>query len=259
MTAILATVAVLIIGSCSSSPTSSNQTGELRIRMIDSPAEFQHVYIVVNRVDVHMAGSDSASGWVTINNVPATHDLLTLQNGASAVLGDQMLAVGKYTQIRLLIGAESNVVVNNAIYPLQMPSGMQTGIKLNNEFDIAAGALYELQLDFSVDQSIHKTGNGIYMMIPVIRVEAAMTSGTISGTVLPFTARAIVAARNVTDTVSTYADSTNGAFMIMALPAGIYSVAITPTDTLLADTTITYVQVGAQQNTDLGTITLRVK
>jgi len=227
--------------------------------MIDSPATYQHVYIVINQVDVHMAGADSTSGWVTINNVPATYDLLTLQNGASAVLGDQILPVGKYTQIRLVIGTESNVIVNDTIYSLQMPSGMQTGIKLNNEFDIAVGALYELQLDFSVDQSIHRTGNNVYMLVPVIRVEATATSGTISGTVLPITARAIIAARSATDTVSTYADTTSGAFMLMAIPAGIYSVEIAPSDTLLADSTINFVQVTAAQNTDLGTITLRVK
>lgn len=255
----LATIAVLVIGGCSSSPTSSNQTGTLSVRLVDSPAAFQQVNIVVSRVEVHASGSDSASGWFTINDVPATYDLLTLRNGASQVLGNRQLAVGNYTQIRLIIGAGSNVVINDTTYPLQIPSGMQTGIKLNNEFAIVSGQLYELVLDFDADRSIHLTGSGVYMLNPVIRVQAVVTSGSISGIVLPVSARAIISAILTPDTVSAFADTISGTFKIMALPAGSYSVAITPTDTLLADTTIAGVHVVAQQDTNLGAVTLRVK
>ena len=253
------TAAVLMIGGCSSSPTSPNQMGTLSVLLVDSPTSYQQVNIVVSRVDVHAAGSDSTSGWFTINDVPATYDLLELTNGASKVLGDRQLAVGKYTQIRLIIGDGSNVVINGTTYPLQIPSGMRTGIKLNNEFVIAAGRLYELVLDFNADRSIDQTGNGTYVLSPVIRVEAVVTSGSISGIVLPVAARATVSAILPPDTVSTFADTLTGAFKIMALPAGTYSVAITPSDTLLADTTIANVNVVAQQNTNLGTVTLRAK
>jgi len=257
--AAVATLAVFTIGGCSSSPTSSNETGTLSVRLVDSPAAYQQVNISVIRVEVHAAGSDSASGWFTINDVPATYDLLTLRNGASQVLGDRELAVGKYTQIRLIIGAGSNVVIQDTTYPLQIPSGTQTGIKLNSEFDIAAGELYELVLDFDADRSIHLTGNGVYMLKPVIRVQAMVTSGSISGAVLPVAARAVISTILAPDTVSAFADTLSGAFKLMALPAGSYSVTITPGDTLLADTTIAGVLVVAQQDTNLGTVTLRAK
>ena len=258
-TAMLMTAALLLIGGCSDSPTSPNRMGTLSILLVDAPAAIQQANIAVSRVDVHAAGSDSTSGWFTINNVPATYDLLTLRNGASQVLGSRQLPVGRYTQIRLIIGTGSNVVIDGRTYPLQIPSGVQTGVKLNNEFQIAAGRLYELVLDFNADQSISQTGAGVYTLNPVIRVEAVVTSGSISGIVLPITARATVSAIQALDTVSTAADTTSGAFKIMALPAGTYSVAITPSDTLLADTTIANVTVVAQQNTDLGTVTLRAK
>jgi hypothetical protein len=258
--AALATAALLsLVGGCSSSPTSSNQTGTLNIRLVDSPAAYQQVNIVVTRVDVHASGSDSANGWFTINDVPATYDLLTLRNGASQVLGDHQLATGHYTQIRLIIGAGSNVVIDDMTYPLRIPSGSQTGIKLNHGFDIADGQLYELVLDFDADRSIHQTGAGVYMLKPVIRVQAMVTSGSISGVVLPVSARALVSTVLAPDTISAFADTVSGTFQLMALPAGLYSVVITPRDTLLADTTISGVQVVAQQNTYLGTVTLRAK
>ncbi len=251
--------AILLMPGCSDSPTSADRFGDLRIRLVDSPGDYQQVNIVVSRVEVHVADADSVGGWTTINDNPATYDLLDLRNGVNAVLGDAKLAAGKYTQIRLIIGAGSMVVINDTAYSLEIPSGFQTGIKLNHDFTIESGKLYELTLDFDAARSIHQTGAGQYKLNPVIRVQATVTSGTISGIVAPVAARAIVSAVVGTDTLSASADSVTGAFMLIALPAGVYAVAIEPTDTLYADTTIADVQVIAQQNTDLGTITLRTR
>lgn len=255
--AALATVTVLVVSGCSD-PT-SNQTGTLSVRLVDAPAAYQQVNIVVIRVDVHASGMESTGGWFTINDVPATYDLLTLRNGASAVLGTEELPVGHYTQIRLIIGDGSTVRINDTIYPLEIPSGMQTGIKLNHPFEILPDQEYELVLDFDADRSIHVTGNGDHVLSPVIRVQAVVLAGSISGTVLPVSARSTISAILAADTVRASADTVTGAFTIMALPAGMYSVVISPGDTLLADTTIGAVPVVAQQDTDLGTITLHAK
>lgn len=254
--AALAAAAILVIGGCSNSTES--QTGTLSLRLTDAPAAFQQVNIVVTRVDVHASGSDS-EGWFTINDVPATYDLLTLRNGANAVLGTEVLPVGHYTQVRLIIGPGSNVVLNDTAYPLEIPSGMQTGIKLNHGFDILPDQLYELMLDFDAERSINLTGSGTYMLSPVIRVNAVTASGSISGIVAPVTAHASVAAIVSPDTIRTQADPLTGAFTLMPLAAGVYSVLISPSDTLLADTTIALVAVVPQQDTNLGTVTLHAK
>ena len=255
--AALAAVTVLVISGCSD-PTSV-QTGTLNVRLVDAPAAYQQVNIVVTRVDVHAAGMDSMDGWFTINDVPATYDLLILRNGASAVLGEQELPVGHYTQIRLIIGEGSTVMINDTIYPLVIPSGMETGLKLNHPFDILPDQLYELVLDFDADRSINLTGSGEYKLSPVIRVQAVVLAGSISGIVLPVSAHATISAILAPDTVRASADTVTGAFTIMALHAGLYTVVISPADTLLADSTIAAVPVAAQLDTDLGTITLHAK
>ena len=58
----------------STSPTNDNQ-GQLKISMVDSPAQYDAVNIVVTRVEVHMADS-SEGGWIIVNSVPHTYDLL---------------------------------------------------------------------------------------------------------------------------------------------------------------------------------------
>ena len=256
---LLPVVLLLFFAGCSndnSTGPASGKNGQLKLSMVDSPGNYDEVNIVVTRVEVHMSGD--SSNWMVVNPVPHTYDLLQLRNGASVVLGDTFLTAGHYTQIRLILGDGSNVVVNGITYPLVIPSGMQTGIKLNHEFDIELGNLYELLLDFNADQSIHITGNGQYMMNPVIRVMPVVTSGSISGQVLPEDADAKISAVVGEDTVSTFPNS-GGYFSLMTLPAGTYDVDISPNNLTYRDTTITNITVIAGNDTNIGVINLSLR
>lgn len=252
-------VSALFIIGCSDTTSPESGKGELKITMIDAPAGYESVNIVVTKVEVHKADVDSSSGWVTINNNIATYDLLTLRNGASAILGNNSLDAGNYTQIRLIIGEGSNVVVDGVSYPLEIPSGSQSGFKLNHQFQIESGLLYELLLDFDAQHSIVLTGNGQYKLKPVIRVIPMVLSGTISGSINPIITLASVSAISGTDTVSTFAEIFNGSFKLMGLLHGTYDVKVKSNIAFYNDTTIVNVVVLANQNTDLGIINLSLK
>ncbi|MFA6979598.1 MAG: DUF4382 domain-containing protein [Ignavibacteriaceae bacterium] len=250
----------IFVCSCSNSTTSpAAEQGQMKITMVDTPADFDQVNIVVTRVEVHKSGADSSSGWVVINNTSATYNLLTLRNGASVVLGDNSLDAGHYTQIRLILGVGCNIVINGITYSLDVSSGTLTGIKLNHEFDIQSNIVYELLLDFDAQHSIVLTGTGQYKLSPVIRVIPIVISGTISGTINPINAGASVHAIKGTDTVSTTTELTTGLFKVMALVQGTYTVKVLSVNTAYNDTTIANVVVVAKQNTDLGTINLSLK
>ena len=247
--------AALFIFSCSDSTSPETGQGQVKITMVDAPAGYDEVNIVVTRVEVH----NSNGGWIVINNTTATYDLLLLRNGASVVLGDHPLDAGHYTQIRLIIGTGSNVVVDGVTYPLEIPSGEQTGVKLNHAFVIEDGLLYELLLDFDAERSIVVTGNGQYKLKPVIRVTPVVISGTISGKINPISAAGFVYAISGTDTALTIAEPITGSFMLMALLQQTYRVEVFSADPAYKDTTITNVIVVAQQNTNLGTINLSIR
>lgn len=252
---------ILLLAGCADNTTDPVLQGKsnLKIYLVDSPASLDSVIIFVKRVEVHKAGSDSTSGWIVLNNTTRSFNLLDLRNGAKAVLGDSVLQPGQYTQIRLILDNGSYVVENGMKHNLTVPSGFQTGIKLNHEFTLLPDNLYELVLDFNVDKSIHMTGNGKYMMKPVIRVTPIITSGTISGQVLPLDAKATVFAISGTDTVSATYPNTAGFFKLMALPYGVYDVAIFPDTAVYKDTVLTGVNVLANQNSDVGLIELKNK
>jgi hypothetical protein len=264
-TALFVLFAGLALGSCSredvtSPEVSSSASGRLRVYLVDAPAAYEAVNISVVRVEVHRESSDSTAGWYVLNTLPGTYDLLKLRNGAQVVLGDTMLPPGSYSQIRLIIGDGSNIVVNGSSHPLEIPSGPQTGLKLIHSFVIVPYALYEVIVDFDAGRSIVVTGNGRYKLKPVLRAQARQISGDIEGSILPAVARSTVTTAVGLDTVSTNADTTTGYFRVRALPEGSYVLWISPADTATyRDTTVAGVTVTRGQLTNVGTINLTRK
>ena len=246
-------ISVMFSGCSKSTRTASE--GKIRIYLADRPAEFDAVNIVVSQVSVHTSDADTLSGWKVICDSTQTHDLLELTNGAMALFADHQLEPGHYTQIRLKIGEGSQVVVDGSSHDLKIPSGSQSGIKLNHQFRIEEDVTYELLLDFDAEKSIIEKGNGEYQLKPVIRVIAKATSGSISGIVNPTSVD--VFALTTPDTVAHTHSDTSGYFKLIALPQGSYSVLIVADEATYADTTFSDVPVAAGQTTDLGTIELR--
>ena len=263
---LLGLAAVSLLGlwigcSKSSNPTAPTQSssGTLQINMIDSPASYDQVNIVVDSVQAHIATSDSSSGWSTLNSTPATYDLLKLVNGANAVIGSSALPVGQYSQLRLYVGNGSNVVINGVAKPLTTPSGAQSGVKLNVDATVQANVTYVLTIDFDAARSVVTSGNPnnpTYILKPVIRAVATATTGIITGKVSPDSTMPVVWAISSLDTVSTYADTTGG-FTLAYLNPATYNVQIVPKDTTYRDTTISGISVTAGATASLGTVVLQ--
>ncbi len=255
--------AIMFFGCSKNNPSSpESTTGMLKVMMVDSPADYSAVNIVIDSVQAHITSSDSISGWFTLNNKQATYNLLALVNGANAVIGEANLQAGTYSQIRLFVGSGSNLVMNGQTYSLTIPSGFQTGIKLNVDANVQAGTAYLLTLDFDANRSIISTGSLLnlqFKLKPVIRVVTTATTGIISGAVSPDSVASSVWAISGSDTVSTSTDASGG-FKLQYLPPSTYSVTIAPEDnTVYSDTTITNVNVTASNTTNIGTLVLKHK
>ena len=253
-----AAIAVAFAVGCSdsTSPAGAEGEGRLTLTMVDAPGDFDAVNIVVIGVRAHRAGEDSTSGWFAVCEDTFTVDLLTLTDGHGVVLADTLLPAGHYSQIRLLLGDGCNVVVDGVAHDLEVPSGSTSGLKLNHPFTLAEGTVYAATLDFDAHRSIHMTGNGRWMMRPVIRISVDAVSGRLHGQVSPANARAMVWAVAGDDSALAWADTLTGAFAFGPLQAGIYSVSVVPTVAGWADSTLNGVAVTASATTELGTITL---
>lgn len=158
--------------------------GQLRVALTDAPGcGFDQVNVTVERVRVHQSASavDGEGGWTDIAVAGGSRrmDLLSLNNGVIAELGQVTLPAGQYQQIRLVLsrnvggmGMMANSVMPTGMseMPLDTPSGSQSGIKLINGFTVEPNKLTDVLLDFDACKSIVLRGNGTYGMKPVISV-----------------------------------------------------------------------------------------
>lgn len=161
------------------------KTGSLSTSLTDSSTDnYQAVYVTVTRVDVH---HDDDGSWETVASPNKTYDLLHLVNGVRETLGLATLETGHYTQLRLIIGtvpdaglnlfsrkhpfANYIVDLNDELHELKTPSGVQTGLKVVNGFDIKENQTTELILDFDALRSVVVAGaSGQYLLKPTVKV-----------------------------------------------------------------------------------------
>lgn len=253
--ALALTLAVAAGCSDKNNPTGTPQ-GTLRMQMTDAPATYDAVRLVVKEVSVHRAGSDSTNGWEVVSTDSTTFDLIQLSNGVLKPMGTVVLPAGNYNQVRLKLDAGSTIVVDGVTYPLTVPSGMQSGLKLNGAFDVPPGGLVDLVLDFDAQRSIVQTGAGVYLLTPVVRVQVLANAGSIKGRLLPDTVTANVWAWTPSgETLGHAIPASDGRFTLAVLPVGTYTVAVRPVFSF-GDTTILNVSVAASTVTDLGDIPL---
>jgi hypothetical protein len=184
--------AALAVG-LSACGVSGDGTGRLSLSLIDKPThDYKAVFVTIQDVYVH-AESDAEGSWTKILDVNRTIDLLTLANGVREELGMVDLAPGHYTQMRLMIGTSNatdpalpaNYIVDtkDQIQSLKIPSGVQSGIKLVQGFDINASSTTRLIFDFDVAASIVAAGNsGKYILRPTIhQIDDTQTRTIVKG------------------------------------------------------------------------------
>ena len=252
---------------------SPSTLGTVRFSLTDAPAcGFDAVNVTIDRVRVHASSSaaDSDAGWSEVVLQPARRiNLLDLTNGVLTDLGQTTLPVGKYTQLRLVLAVNGGAApLANSVVPtggtetaLTTPSGVQTGIKVDVDIDVAEGQTADVVLDFDACKSVVKRGNsGQYNLKPVISATSVIAGagqrvvGYLAPAIaLPSTVVSVQAAG--VPVKSTVPDGT-GAFVLYPVPAGTYDLVIASAGH--ATVLVTGVTVSATAQTDLNTTAARI-
>ena len=247
---------MLSLSNCDKDATEpSTEQGYIIVHLTDAPAIFDAVNITFSEISAHID-----SEWVTIKlKADTTINLLDWTNGRTMILGQDEVPTGYYTQVRVKI-ASAEIVVDNQTFPLDVPSGAQTGLKLGFHFTVDPGATYELVLDFDVNQSIVVTGpkknpKG-FKLKPHIRVTSKAVAGSISGTVTNPEDVPVAYAIKAADTItSTLVDTLSGYFVLSFLPEASYTLAIE--DTTGKSFTQNDIIVMPGQDNDIGFVSLQ--
>ena len=232
-------IVLLLVLSCGDSDSSNTtETAKVSVRLVDDPGDYQNVFVEVIDVMVKYDGgsndeNDDDSGWESLGIInPGVYDLLELTGGVNLELvDDEEIETGTIKQIRLILGEDNSVVLEGETEarPLNTPSAQQSGLKVMINQEILAGFNYDFILDFDVDESIVMAGNsGNINLKPVLRASLEVNSGTLAGNVTNLDVAVEVTVDNGQGlTASTMIDAA-GNFEIPGLPAGFYSVIVTP-------------------------------
>ena len=200
---ILATAFLIGCGSDGGSSDTTNPpgtiegTGQLRLLLSDSPVDgADEVNLRVARVEVHKL-TDDGDEWFVLWRGDREFDLLSLQNERTAVLADSLLPAGTYDQIRLILAEGSgspiggpgfrspcDIVIDGESYPIKVPSGEQSGLKLKGEIEVTRDTLTLILIDFNVRTSVVQRGKKMeFLLKPTLKMYPVQISGSISGEV----------------------------------------------------------------------------
>lgn len=260
---------LLALGSCSKSNT-TNENGPAKVQFIltDAPADYNAINLDIKEVKINTGAADSETSWVTYpvsNYFSAPVNVLKYKNGNHVVMGEPLaLPAGHISQLRLVLGDNNTVVVDGVTHNLTTPSAQQSGYKVKFNETLDPDGVYRIWLDFDAARSVVKTGNGKYILKPVVNAVTERASfGAINGFVLPADAKTTVYALRGTDTVASaipeIADSQYGLgyFRFINLDAGSYNLVMDADNTTgYRDTTLSNVVVETGKVKSLGTLTL---
>ena len=240
----------LTFTACKSNNNDSGLT-RMNVRMTDAPGAYDAVNLNVKEVQVF-----TSEGSSTLDVGSHSFDILDFRLGKDTLIASEDVPSGRLQEVRLVLEDEGNsVVIDGVTYPLTTPSGQSSGVKLKVQDNLVPGVAYTLLLDFDAARSIVQTGNGKYILKPVIRAIPAAVSGVITGTITPVAANPKIYAINGSDTLGTVTDST-GKFWFPGVAAGTYKVEIQPVSPYQTKT-ISDVSVSNGSVTNLGTITIQ--
>lgn len=139
----------------------------LHIRMTDAPVDLEEVNIDLMQVNVKFAKDETA--WVALQTTPGIYNLLGLQNGVDTLIAQGNFPSDVVKEIRLVLGDRNSVKSDGQTYPLRIPSGSESGLKIKVSKQLQAN-LETLLIDFDAALSVKKETGG-YKLRPVLRIK----------------------------------------------------------------------------------------
>ena len=191
---IIAAVAVLL-AACGGGDNAA-ATGKISIAVTDGPVDNADA-VVVTFTEVQLLSGDDSVRQSFAFDTPQQIDLLSLQGTLSTPLVDgESIPVGTYDQVRLIVDAPntscqnpsppfaSYITIDGTDFPLAVPSGGESGLKVNGPLTVAAGGTAAYTIDFDLRKSVAQRGStDCYNLRPVLRVVDNAEVGSLQGTV----------------------------------------------------------------------------
>lgn len=172
--AISSLIVLVAISGCIGQQNKTNQNqsiqyGRAVFSISDKPTNIStisEVKINVEEIEVHNKDADQ---WTEIPTEKRSFDLLYLKSyGIQELFADVNLTPGTYSHI--LIEVESVTLKDSeGIKDVKLPSNK---LLIITDFNVTPNSTTFTNIDFILDKSLHRTGNGKYILMPVLKVDS---------------------------------------------------------------------------------------
>jgi hypothetical protein len=192
----LAVAGALGLAACTSSetgPVGPGREGKTSVFLTDAPFPFDRI----TRVDIHISEiglspqadtSQSPPGWIIVATPDRVFNLLDLQNGATALLGEADVPPGQYRAVRVTFDpARSSMTDTDGGHPAinwQAKGDAPTLFGLVEEAMAIDENGEDVVIDFDVGRSFLPDGGDGFIFIPFLRAITRAGSGGIGGTLV---------------------------------------------------------------------------
>jgi len=220
----------LIAICCFSCTETTDNRSLVNILLIDTPGDFDEVWIEVNGVEVLPSGSRGSESNATWVNIPyeATSNMVLV----SDLVDDNRLLVGRVeilsgdiSKIRLDLGEVAYLVKDGNRIDMSLSPVLEDLLTLDVVISIESGFSYDIFLDLDLSQSIVAEPNGGFKFEPKLRAFVSSGLGNIQGQVFPLTAPPHIVATTTADTFSTLT-ANDGGFLLKGLSPDTYQIKI---------------------------------
>ena len=164
---LIGSVAAISLIDCSKDDNAG--TTNLRVRLTDNPLNAEEVNVDIQQVRVNF-NSDTIQGWINLNTNAGVYNLLGLQNGVDTLLAAGTIPGNNVREIRLVLGTNNSIKVAGVVYPMTVPSGAESGLKIKVNKTLQT-SLDSLLIDFDAALSVHQLGTGNYQLKPVLKLK----------------------------------------------------------------------------------------
>lgn len=168
MSAVIA-LGIMTLSSSCKKEIRENPEGYMTVKMTDAPADYLAVKVDITGFNVHT----ESKGWINVPIKAGIYNLLELQNDITVVLADRFtMPIGRVSQVRFVLGSHNTIVTTTGEYDLKVPSGMESGLKINVDETIENNEHIAITLDFDAKASVVENGVGDFILKPVIKVKS---------------------------------------------------------------------------------------
>lgn len=195
----LVSMILFALSGCSGGGGGAGETGRMSLSVTDAPVDDASVVAVQFSGVAFKREGEAADVVQNLSPSPRQLNLLEYQEGRAALLLDGVtLPAGRYEWVRLIVDTQQNVrdsyivLTTGEECELRVPSGAESGLKLNRGFTLPADGSVALTIDFDLRKSIHappgQQGSTAectqgYLMRPTLRIVDNANVGAIAGVI----------------------------------------------------------------------------